>query len=77
MPLTDTGKRATTETGVNALTKDQNGDNVIVAASIEAVHDCGWEAIIAIASNKYDNGNIVSGSNPPQVTVSQKECFCE
>ncbi|CUW48589.1 hypothetical protein [Novacetimonas hansenii] len=76
MPLTDTGNRTTTETGENALTKDQNGDNVIVAATIEAVHDCGWGAIIAVASNKYDNGDIVPDSNPPQVTVSQKECFC-
>lgn len=72
MALTDTGLRVSTLNGENARTKDDTGAVVIVATSHEAIRDWGWVAILNIASQKHDAGDIVPESTPPmgQVTTS-------
>lgn len=69
--LHDTGvSHVTTLEGENARTKDDHGNIVIVSASHEAVQDYGWDAILDVASNKYDAGEIVPNRNPPLVRVT-------
>lgn len=68
--LTDTGDRIDTPEGTNARAVDSAGNTVIVSASHEAIQDHGWGAIFTAASQKYDRGDIVSGSKPPRARVT-------
>ncbi|MGH6651081.1 MAG: hypothetical protein ACREB7_08120 [Sphingopyxis sp.] len=74
MPLTDTGVRVPTDTGVNARAKDEEDRAVVVAASQEAIDDYGWGTIFAAASRKYDNRDLESDGEPPRVRVHTSDC---
>ena len=73
MALTDTGTRVRTASGENARTVDNTGSTVVVEASDEAIQDCGWDAIIDVASQKHDAGDTVPGSEPPMVRVTKSD----
>lgn len=74
MPLTDTGMRVPTDTGVNARAKDEDDRTVVVAASQAAIDDYGWGTIFAAASRKYDNRDLESDGEPPRVRVYTADC---
>lgn len=72
MPLIDDGLPSVTtgEMRHNRRTTNENGEKVIVSASDEVVTDQGWGAIIAKASEKHDNGEIVPDTTPKRVDVN-------
>ena len=74
MPLRDTGNRAQTPIGENALANDGDGNRVVVAATTEAIRDYGWGAILTVASAKYDSGDVEDGASVPTVRVSTTDC---
>lgn len=73
MTLRDTGDRVDTLEGTNARAVDDSGKMVVVSASYEAIQDHGWEKIFHVASEKYANGDIKVGSNPPLVQVTTSD----
>lgn len=60
--------------GVNAKTLNEDGETVVVETTEEAIEDYGWEKIISVASQKYDNGNLTSEGSPPIVRVTSGDC---
>lgn len=70
MALSDTGMRNPGLSGTDVKTHDGAGKPVVVSASHEAIQDHGWDAIIDVASDKYDAGNVEPNSNPPRVRVT-------
>ncbi len=76
MPLFDTGDRVPNAAtmGKNARTLDENNKTVIVEATAEAIQDYGWETIISVASEKYDNRDLASEGSPPRVCVTTGDC---
>lgn len=74
MPLTPAGRETRTEKGVNALATDTAGNTVIVVTTDEAAQDCGWPTIWAIASDKYDAGDVDRSGPVPRVSVTTMDC---
>ncbi len=54
--LTDTGHRARTHSGTNALAHDDDGSRVCLVVSDEAVQDHDWPAIWRMAEAKCAAG---------------------
>jgi hypothetical protein len=73
MPLQDIGPSVITLTGINTRAVDQNGSDVTISASQEAIDDFGWGVIMPMASRKYDDGQFDT-SNPPLVRVTAADC---
>lgn len=73
MGLIDTGERLSSVEDERALTKDSEGNKVIVVSTSSAVEDYGWPKILSVASKKHANGDLVPNvpaGNPTQVRVT-------
>lgn len=58
MPLTFTGQQVAMESGTSFRAEDQQGRQVAVHVSHEAMHDHSLDHIEKVASGKYDAGLI-------------------
>lgn len=73
MGLMDTGRRTKSVEDERAMTKDSEGNDVIVVSTSSAVEDYGWPTILDVASKKHANGDLVPNvpaGKPQQVRVT-------
>ncbi|WP_457309592.1 hypothetical protein [Sphingomonas sp. UYAg733] len=66
--------RVSTLAGENARATDQDGRTVVIETGSEAIQDYGWGTIFAVASEKFDTGDIVPDSDPQRVIVTHENC---
>lgn len=77
MALIPTGDEVETETGLNRLGHDIEGNRVVVSASFEVVNDYGWRTPWQAAESKYARGEYEDNGTTRVVRVTTADCKAE